>query len=97
MMFSWLPHRSESVCWMRTDLSAFVRSNRSKGSSVIRRHASLRWFGAQKNRLRGVRDNALGVVRSGHCQLNGSQPDIITIYCGHDFSKYHILYHFTFS
>ena len=22
---------------------------------------------------------------NGHCQLNGSQPDMTTIYCGHDF------------
>ena len=34
MMFSWLPQRSKSVCWTRTDSSAFVRWNRSKVSSV---------------------------------------------------------------
>ena len=32
-----------------------------------------------------------------HCQLNGSQPDMTTTYCGHDFFEYPILYHFTFS
>jgi hypothetical protein len=31
------------------------------------------------------------------CQLNGSQPDMITIYCGHDFFEYSILYYITFS
>src|SRR5262249_59453181 len=64
MMFSWLPQRSKSVFWTHTDLSAFVRSHISKGSSVIRRHESLRSCGAQKNGLRRVRTNALGLVRS---------------------------------
>jgi hypothetical protein len=26
-----------------------------------------------------------------HCQLNGSQPDMTTAYCGHDFFEYPIL------
>jgi hypothetical protein len=32
---------------------------------------------------------------SGQCQLNGSQPDMTTIYCGHDFSNilYYIISH----
>jgi DNA polymerase-4/DNA polymerase V len=32
-----------------------------------------------------------------HCQLNGSQPDMTTTYCGHDCFECPILYHFTFS
>ena len=36
-------------------------------------------------------------VAGRHCQLNGSQPDMTTTYCGHDLFKYSILYHFTFS
>jgi hypothetical protein len=36
-------------------------------------------------------------VMPGHCQLNGSQPDMTTTYCGHDFFEYPILYKFTFS
>jgi hypothetical protein len=40
----------------------------------------------------GVRDTA-----RGHCQLNGSRPDMTTTYCGHDVFEYSILDHFTFS
>ena len=40
----------------------------------------------------GVRDTA-----RGHCQLNGSRPDMTTTYCGHDVFEYFILDHFTFS
>lgn len=32
-----------------------------------------------------------------HCQLNGSQLDMTTLYCGHDFFEYPILYYITFS
>jgi hypothetical protein len=31
------------------------------------------------------------------CQLNGSQPDMTTIKCDHDFFECPLLYHFTFS
>src|SRR5215510_3024296 len=31
------------------------------------------------------------VFSVGHCQLNGSQPDMTTIYCGYDFFEHPIL------
>jgi hypothetical protein len=32
-----------------------------------------------------------------HGRLKGSQPDMTTTYCGHDFFERPLLYHFTFS
>src|SRR3990172_10051024 len=64
MIFPWLPHRSESVCWTHTDLSAFVRSNLCKACSLTRRHGSSHWFGAQKNGLWHVRTHTPRLVRS---------------------------------
>ena len=49
---------------------------------------------------RRLRDRCQAVLmahRGRHCQLNGSQPDMTTIYCGYDFFEYPVLYHFTFS
>jgi hypothetical protein len=55
-------------------------------------------------RVRGVsaypaeqRAHAIAERIEGHCQLNGSQPNMTTTYCGHDFFEYPILYYFTFS
>jgi hypothetical protein len=41
--------------------------------------------------------NSAEYERARHCQLNGSQPDMTTAYCGHDFFERRILYYFTFS
>lgn len=64
MMFRWLPHRSESVCWMHIDSPVSGPWNKCAACSAIRRRESSRSCGAQKNALRGVRSSALGLVRS---------------------------------
>ena len=64
IMDGWLLHRSEcggSRTRMRS--RAFVRNPRCAACLAIRRHASLRLFGAQKNDLRLLWPSAVRMVR----------------------------------
>ena len=53
---------------------------------------AVRWYVAYPISYRQLEE-----MMGGHCQLNGSRPDMTTTHCGHDFFAYSILYYFTFS
>src|SRR5450759_1903168 len=67
MMSRWPTHRSDSgACGTRTRSPAFAPNSRCAVSSVIRRRASSRSPGAQKNGLRVLRANSFGLVRPAY-------------------------------
>src|SRR5450759_475940 len=67
IIFRWPTHRSDSgACGTRTRSPAFAPNPRCAVSSVIRRRASSRSPGAQKNGLRVLRANSFGLVRPAY-------------------------------
>src|SRR5665647_176757 len=67
IIFRWPTHRSDSgACGTRTCSPAFAPNPRCAVSSVIRRRASSRSHGAQKNGLRVLRANSFGLVRPAY-------------------------------
>ena len=73
IMFGWQTQRSDSGgCGMRMRSLVFVRYTRCAVFLVIRKHVSSLLSGAQKNCLRGLWSNALGLVRPQHAPGSGS-------------------------
>jgi hypothetical protein len=64
-------------CWGKPDMAQAVATLRAALAQAEHALAALE--------QEPERDTAFAVHVLGHCQLNGSQPDMTTIYCGHDF------------
>jgi hypothetical protein len=73
IMFGWKTQRSDSGgCGMGMRCLVFVRCTRCAVFSVIRKRVSSLWYGAQKNCLRGLWLQTLGLVRPQHAPGSGS-------------------------
>src|ERR1039458_7900880 len=81
IIFRWPTHRSDSgACGTRTRSPAFAPNPRCAVSSVIRRRASSRSPGAQKNGLRVLRANSFGLVRRSLTLLLAANKRLNTAY-----------------